>query len=61
MYFSLSRFTIGDAHTSDSLEFAPTAFAKLAAEPQDISNASTNRDDLDILDLANDLEMHTAV
>lgn len=58
MHFRSSRFSARNAHMGDSLELTPPAIAKLTSEPHDIPNPATHRDDLDMLDPANDLEVH---
>jgi hypothetical protein len=61
MHLGVARFTIGNSHAGDTFEFSPPSFAKLATQPHDIPYASTNRDSLDNLNPADNLEMHAAV
>jgi hypothetical protein len=48
----------GDADRSDTLEFTPTALTVLFAKPRELANGAPGRDDLDIGDRPDDLEVH---
>jgi hypothetical protein len=58
MYLGPAKFTTLQSHCSYALELAPTPFAKLFSQTDVISDSATDRDGLDLLDFADDLEKH---
>lgn len=57
--FGFADGPILESHLSDTFQFAPPSSTKLSTQAHDVSDSATLGNDLDVLDLADDLEVHT--
>jgi hypothetical protein len=56
VYFGSAYSSIGKTNRRDSFEFAPTTSTVLLSESPDLSDGTTDSDDLDFRDVGNDLK-----
>jgi len=59
MHFSFAYPSANGTDARKAFKFTPATVSKLATKAHDVTNASADRNGLDILDFADNLEMHT--
>jgi hypothetical protein len=58
MKFDLPYPTISKSDCGNTLEFSPTAGAKLLSQASNLTNRTADRDSLDICNFAEDFKVH---
>jgi hypothetical protein len=61
MYLSPANSAIPKPNHGDTFEFPPAGFTVLPTESHDLADSAPRRDNLNVLDLTGQLEMHYAL
>ena len=56
--FGFAYGPVLESHGGDTFQLAPPSMAKLAAQSHDVSDSATFGNGLNMIDLADDLEVH---